>query len=357
MLNQSWQSGQTGHVTEHNTIASRIVNVKDYGAKGDQVTDDTASINAAIQAISAHNTLYFPHGYYLLKGSGTELLLINKALRIVGETSATTLLVDSTVGETTDIIRVDIAGTVRNLSIQNLTILPNSGTPGQHGINIDVTDAGQQIAELLISRVHIYAVGGKSINLTNPTATAAFYHSWIEKCVLYKGIYLERCGDNVSISDNIITGAGIGIEVSTEVGGVSQLLISHNNITSKGGAIKLTSGDQTKIVYNQIEVPDGFTGSSLVDIAGNETTPLIMATIADNNINGNCDKDPMATNLISLGYTIDAIIRDNNLQKGSVDSVVVTANAVDTRIDHNHWGHPEISPSISDAGTNTWTLP
>ncbi|HEY5667991.1 MAG TPA: right-handed parallel beta-helix repeat-containing protein [Candidatus Saccharimonadales bacterium] len=45
-----------------------VINVKDYGAKGDGATNDTTAINNAIAALVAGYTLYFPPGRYLTNG-------------------------------------------------------------------------------------------------------------------------------------------------------------------------------------------------------------------------------------------------------------------------------------------------
>ncbi|WP_009632914.1 glycosyl hydrolase family 28-related protein [Synechocystis sp. PCC 7509] len=52
---------------------SGIINVKDYGAKGDSITDDTQAIQTAIQSVnrnnSKHVTIYFPNGTYVVSNS------------------------------------------------------------------------------------------------------------------------------------------------------------------------------------------------------------------------------------------------------------------------------------------------
>ena len=46
---------------------ANLVNVKDYGAKGDGLTDDTAAIRQAVrQNLMQHKTLFFPAGTYLI---------------------------------------------------------------------------------------------------------------------------------------------------------------------------------------------------------------------------------------------------------------------------------------------------
>ncbi|NEQ88240.1 MAG: hypothetical protein F6K26_52360 [Moorea sp. SIO2I5] len=47
-----------------------MVNVWDYGAKGDDITDDTAAIRLAVQDnLTKHRTLLFPTGSYLVSDS------------------------------------------------------------------------------------------------------------------------------------------------------------------------------------------------------------------------------------------------------------------------------------------------
>ena len=49
---------------------SSVVNVLDYGAKGDAITDDTSALIAASAALTSGQTLYFPTGTYLISRSG-----------------------------------------------------------------------------------------------------------------------------------------------------------------------------------------------------------------------------------------------------------------------------------------------
>ena len=77
-----------------------LVSVKDFGAVGDGVTDDTAAIQAAIN-YCAGRTLYFPRGTYRC----TDTLHINRGIVIVGDGSYLT------------IVKFSISGVVNGLEI------------------------------------------------------------------------------------------------------------------------------------------------------------------------------------------------------------------------------------------------
>lgn len=61
---------------------SGVTNVKEFGAKGDAVTDDTADIQAAINAAPRFSILYFPPGWYIV--TSTLTFVLGKSLIIRG---------------------------------------------------------------------------------------------------------------------------------------------------------------------------------------------------------------------------------------------------------------------------------
>lgn len=109
----------------YSMIDGSVVNVKDYGAKGNGIDDDTTAIQNAIIA-AANKTLYFPAGNYYFTG----LLTISESMTICGEGNSTRLNPDNVTGNT---IRVNAnTVTIKDLQIKGTT--PGTIAIGQSGL-------------------------------------------------------------------------------------------------------------------------------------------------------------------------------------------------------------------------------
>jgi Pectate lyase superfamily protein len=120
----------TGATTSR-TLASYFsdyLNVKDYGAKGDGVTDDTTAIQ---NALNAHNSIYFPPGAYLVTDS---LTLTDRAgVNITGSFQESYIINNASANKPTLVLN-----SVSNFLIEKLSIIGQAGFPN-HGIQTNKT--------------------------------------------------------------------------------------------------------------------------------------------------------------------------------------------------------------------------
>ncbi len=124
-------------MTNVKTWGGVIYNVKEFGAKGDGVTDDSAAVTATINAAkkSGGGTIFFPRGTYLFASesiAGAHLYLFNvHNLKFEGVGGASILKAAS---KDKDLILV--SGGSSNITFQNLTLDRVSGAvPGGNGIH------------------------------------------------------------------------------------------------------------------------------------------------------------------------------------------------------------------------------
>jgi len=77
-LKLDWKPGDPAHDKEHNKLSTRLMDVREFGAKADGSTDNAAALKTAIAALPAGSRLSFPPGDYIT----TDGLKINKAVSL-----------------------------------------------------------------------------------------------------------------------------------------------------------------------------------------------------------------------------------------------------------------------------------
>jgi hypothetical protein len=135
-----YNEGATGAVDR--VLTSRlqdILSVKDFGAVGDGVTDDTAAVQAAVTAGAGQKTVYFPAGVYALSST----LNVNVAgMSLVGERNNYTYGIGAQ--------SVHLKWTAGSVCI-NTYVAPNSSTSGANSPYItlqNLTINGNSIAQV-----------------------------------------------------------------------------------------------------------------------------------------------------------------------------------------------------------------
>lgn len=304
-------------------LAGASVNVKNYGAVGDGKHDDTAAIQDALNKMPG--TVYIPAGTYRI--TGTLTISSVGVVRGAGMT-ATLLQMDSTVGGTVDAIHIVGIAAIEGLTIEELRIAAQSGTPGRHAINIDTTSFS--ISKLKISHCYLGALNGRGIYANNPTPlTDGWFTSWITQNVIQNGLQFVSAGDTIIVADNVIPAfANIAMEATFVVGAL-MFIFERNNVTGTSAGMHLGDGARyIRIRDNEFEGHTGNTGSNSahVDLDGTVAHPIWHPVVTGNTIQpvGN------AIDGLRLNYTEHAHVEANLFSRASAGSVdiKITANTV-----------------------------
>lgn len=99
---------------------NEIFSVKDFGAVGDGVANDTVAFQAAIAAATPNKTIYIPNGTYKI----TSTLTVNHACSFIGESRFQTVILGTGFG--VDIAIFDFTGAeldpIQNIRFENINI-------------------------------------------------------------------------------------------------------------------------------------------------------------------------------------------------------------------------------------------
>jgi hypothetical protein len=133
-----------------------IVSVKDFGAAGDGVTNDTAAIQAAIAAILPTGIVFFPSGRYVHTG-----LTVSANITLRGESMTATTLINNTDTPSLTVKRTASSGALLNCGIFQMTLQGSTGaSSAQHGLIIDGCSSGY-----LVDQVRCLQHGGDGFRI------------------------------------------------------------------------------------------------------------------------------------------------------------------------------------------------
>lgn len=313
------------------------VSVKDFGALGDGVTDDTPAIVNAISSTPWGGTLYFPPGTYSVQSVGSAIFTIDKPFTIRGAGAATNFKVHASVGNSTDLFAVVATGELRGVKFYDF-VITNSAGNGRTWFALDSSGSGNRLAEVEIIGILAEAPDGYAVSIAGGTAGTAFHITINQNTFYGGGIYFDSAGDSIRVENNIFAGTKPALDIDQSGVGAGNLVIKGNNITTVAGSIIIRRSIGTLIIGNVFEQLETNTeaNNAMIDVTGSvglvESVRIIGNQIQSLAGYGN-------PNPIRIDNADSALVDGNRVYVGSAYShVVVTAAAVNTLLTtENSW--------------------
>lgn len=323
----------------------KTINIKNHGAKGDGVTDDAPAIRSAYKHSAVGQALYVPFGRYLCNSSVNNAIIDssnNKAVSIVGDgwnikagsynvQNGSVFVLGSSLGSGVDFIHYTGTDVVFGTYLKNFAVVgyDNSFSAGV-GRNIVFVDAQVSTPDFYLTDFNMEGcffcntVTGYSFRTFSSQSTnnggGGLANAVIHRNQLMN-IFLEQCGDNVTISSNVlgqnatVDARNIGVHYSgNSQHGVAEIRVLNNNISNFSGSIVCDGCTSTLISGNELEVSPDSTNlhGSMIDLNG-FVDAITNASVIDNTISQN--------SLISNYIPINVGISNNTTIKGNRISI------------------------------------
>ena len=332
VLKDDWQTGDSYTAADANAVASAVnaiaetgaspgaspeINVKDYGAVGDGVTDDTLNLQAAIDATVAAGggTVYLPHGVYRT----TAPVVVDSNITLMGD-GAKSVIKPIHTSEVNCAIKNDYANGGENIVLKNFTV-DRSGAGAAHGIFINgchnlLIDGIQMTGQTVGGMMSISGVGpptrleSTNVRIVNCSldtpANFGLHFGWVDGGVMANNTgynvareifgvepYGGSMSKNITIANNTIIGSATipgsytGLIVITESSGgpIDNVAVTGNSIRQDGDGstvnpgIGVVGGTGIAISGNTISHMDG-PGIAI----GNADSPTYGVTVFGNTI-------------------------------------------------------------------------
>ncbi|WP_372743177.1 glycosyl hydrolase family 28-related protein, partial [Neptunomonas sp.] len=382
--NVSYTPAGTGAVaTNVKARLDQIVSVKNFGAVGDGVTDDTAAIQAAFNSVTTKGAaVYFPAGTYLIKN---QLTITDKPIKLIGDGMYVSKLLWGSAAtadgilftQTQDIYTVTIndltfltqkaavgtaikvvmtgqeSGGVVQDRLKPRVIIRDVVAKGNTAVNVDGFSLGIHLVDVQhpviesfhfvgkhgIAQVNVESLDAIKLETTKNAVEAfisdcwAFYASNGLSVTGYEGVVLQRY-NFVAVTN------GVGF---TATGDEPQCNVLDGHINAFSKCISLTNSVQSRISGNLLYLRNGATANGVGIILTDSDHCDISHNIFVNN----------------SGVNFDTIVLDGTSQKGQIESNIfqsaTTAIWLKSSTLRNRIGrqvYTTVTTKILDQGTN-----
>lgn len=347
-----------------------FMSVKDFGAKGDGVTDDTSAINASFQAAyAAKHALFFPAGTYMVSDTtAAGYALLNPGVSMFGDGHNNTVIAPlSSMPVGSDFMKISPpAGAVLDfMYLRDFLIFPGaSGTKyGQRAIIVS-TQLTSNAGGIKFSGV--YCAPGNAVSMewdndstANPQGCPS--NSTFENCAFWEGTKFVQAGDSIRFRDCVLRSTagsgriGVNFTAVNGAGGTSACLdIENCNGDCDGGFVTIFSGFKPRIANNNIEqsAGAGSPSGSVVDIDGGSVA-CNGAEVVGNAIG--IFGTATVNSAIRINKASNPTIEDNRLTAGVVvaNGIFVTANSTRTNIGGGNELSTNFTTPINNVGVFT----
>jgi len=300
-----------------------ILNVKDFGAKGDGISDDTKAIQNTIDALPPNGgPVLIPAGVYVISGT---LNMPDKPVHLIGAglgVQPKGTVIKLAAGANCDIIQYNADshvyfGSIRDIEIYGSKSAQSSG----HGIHFV-----KNISDVTIENVYIQDVKGDAIKVA--PATAAIWNIWINKCLMENsgeyGLYLLANTNTlglIKITDSYFWGNLEGIRIEGQ--GTGRVIISSSTIIkSRQHGVHLKSAKAINIVNCQIHDnshanDNTYDGIYVNDDLLNASVDIIISS----NLIGNWNTSSQRYGINLQGLTDYVLILGNNFRGNATGAI------------------------------------
>lgn len=307
-----------GYFLKLNLNDTNIINVQNYGVSGDDLKDDTAGIQAALNDFinTGADEIKFPQGTYLISSP----ILIKNSVTIRGYKAILKLsenFVSNNQGQ-----GFFYAKSVNNITIDGITFNGNKDQISPHPVNNFVTWF-ENSSHVVIKNNHVINLNGRGANLN--TAFGLIGNS--DYGVVFNNLVENSDGGSVFFQgSNSVAKNNISVnlkDVALVANGTgSQKILFEDNIIAgaSSGSIGIENGpSKVKIIGNRIyNFTDGY-GIGVLSFRDPGNTLPADIQIKDNLIDSNQGLSP--SNAIAIVKGDGVVVENNKIKNINADNV------------------------------------